>query len=99
MESKVESRRVMAELRGRLERWCREAGADERRTVIVRVEPSTPPEEAVREIEAAGVRVESAGAGVITVVADPAGLKAVAALPWVLAVEEPRTLQSRLPKL
>ena len=83
---------------GRLEAWCREAKGDERRTLVVRAEPSTAPAVAVRELEAAGVRVESAGPGVITVVADPASLKAVAALPWVLAVEEPRTLQSRLAK-
>jgi hypothetical protein len=89
----------MGRMSGRLETWCREAGADERRTVVVRAEPSTTPADAVRELEAAGARVESAGTGVITVVADPAALKAVAALPWVLAVEEPRALQSRLPKL
>jgi hypothetical protein len=88
----------MAQLSPRLEAWRRTAAATEKRTVIVRVRSATDAAMATGEIEAAGARVESAGAGAITVVADPAGLEAVAALPFVLAVEEPRMMQLKVPK-
>ncbi len=82
---------------GTLARWAREAGADERRTVVLRPAYSTAPEDAERELRGLGVQVESAGAGAIVVAVTPAALGAVLDLPWVRAVEEPRTLQPRFP--
>ena len=88
----------MAVLGSRLEAWTKAAGAGERRTVVVRARTSTDPARAVRDIEAAGARVESAGRDVITVVADALSLQAVAALPWVTAIEEPRAMHTKAPR-
>lgn len=88
----------MALLPPRIAAWRRDAPAAEERTVILRPRASTETAEAVRQVQEAGARVESAGAGAMTVVVSPESLEAVAALPWVAAVEEPRTLQAKLPK-
>jgi hypothetical protein len=82
---------------GTLARWAREAGAAERRTVVLRPEYSTAPEDAERDLRGLGAQIESAGAGAIVVAVTPAALAKVLDLPWVRAVEEPRTLQPRFP--
>jgi hypothetical protein len=88
----------MAKLAPRLAEWCRSALPPEERTVVVRPAFSADTDELARQIAKAGARVESAGAGAITVVATPRALEAVAALPGIVAVDEPRTLQTRFPK-
>jgi hypothetical protein len=81
-----------------LEGWCRTAEEEEERTVIVRPRFSAGIEEAVEDLGRLGVRVQSAGAGAITAVVTPASLRSAAELPWVQAVEEPRTRRPLFPK-
>jgi len=88
----------MANLSPRLEAWLDQAKADDRRTLIVRVGGSTSAERAKRDLLGAGAEVESAGPGAIVIVVSAGRLPSVASLPWVAAVEEPRTLQLKVPK-
>jgi hypothetical protein len=81
----------------RLAQWGQEARADERRTVVLRTEHSTIPEEAERALGELGAHVQSAGPGAIVVVVTPEILGTLGDLPWVRAVEEPRPLQPRYP--
>jgi len=85
----------MADLPARLLSWRRGAPPAEERTVVLRAGSGVDPRAATDDVRAAGARVESAGAGAIVAVVSPATLEAVAALPWVLAVEEPRRLDPK----
>ena len=58
--------------------------------MIVRPRYSAETEASVADLGRLGARVQSAGPGAITVVVKPAVLSALAELPWVQAVEEPR---------
>lgn len=78
-----------------LRKWCETAGADDRRTAVLRPASHVDITSASREIAEHGGEVQSAGAGAITVVASPSTLRALAQLAWVRAIEEPRRLFTR----
>lgn len=78
--------------------WCQTAGEGEERAVIVRPRFSAEVKSAVADLGRLGVQVQSAGVGAITSVVTPATLLAVADLPWVQAVEEPRVNRPLFPK-
>jgi len=78
-----------------LARWAEEAPEEQERTVVVRPSSATSLDEAVRDLEAAAARVQDAGDAAITAVVTPPALRLAAALPWVVAVQAPRTFQPK----
>jgi hypothetical protein len=78
-----------------LRRWSHDAAPDEARTIVVRVSFSASEEEVIAGLGEVGATVESAGAGAVICRVAPAMVEPIAALPWVLAVEEPRELGLR----
>ena len=78
-----------------LRQWCQTAGADERRTAVLRPAAATDLTSASREIKEHGGEVQSAGEAAIIIVAAPSTLTALARLDWVRAIEEPRRMFTR----
>ncbi len=83
-----------------LRTWVVEnSDTDRPRTAIARPAYSADIDQAVHELEECGAVVESAGAGAITIQADAAALELVAELEWLVALEEPRRMELKLPSL
>jgi len=73
-----------------LRSWTSDPAANGERTVIVRIGPAADPKRAAEALTAAGVKVDSAGHGVIAATVSARNLVPLSELPWVLAVEEPK---------
>jgi hypothetical protein len=79
-----------------LQRWCSDGAAHEHKTAIIRPRFSVNLRDAVHSLKENGAKVQSSGRGAITVVVSPESLAQVAQLPWVVAIEEPRRMFTRV---
>jgi hypothetical protein len=66
----------------------------ERRSVLLRVESTVDPVSASSELEESGADVTSAAGGVVAAAVTPAALTRIMKLPWVLSIQEPRSLRA-----
>lgn len=77
-------------------RWSSSSPARDRRSVIVQILPTMDPKLVHQKVVEMGCRVESAGRGVMNLVVSPSAVTALSTLPWVLSIQEPRTLHPSL---
>ncbi len=79
----------------RLRAWQGEADPAEQRSVLLRTDRAKDVDEARAELEAEGIRIESAGRRVIVAVVTPLLLDRAAAPDWVRAVQDQQELLPR----
>jgi hypothetical protein len=76
-----------------LDRWRRQANADDRRTAVVRVRAGTDTARAASRLAEIGMDVTDPGAGSVIGTVSPHVLDQIGREPFVVAVEGPRGLR------
>ena len=80
-----------------LNAWVREKSAPLRRTVVIQFLMTKDPKEAVAELQAAGLEIQSSGRGTLIAITEAETLRQIENLSWIQSISEPRKLDMKFP--